>query len=51
MMITISLGVLIFTVIVMMLVALILVARSWLIPPGEEALSDEEIELIKRPQI
>lgn len=39
MMITISLGVLIFTVIVMMLVALILVARSWLIPPGEVTLN------------
>ncbi|TNF49828.1 MAG: NADH:ubiquinone reductase (Na(+)-transporting) subunit F [Deltaproteobacteria bacterium] len=38
-MITISLGVLIFTVIVMMLVALILVARSWLIPPGEVTLN------------
>ncbi len=38
-MIEIGLGVLIFTGIVMMLVALILVARSWLIPPGEVTLS------------
>ena len=38
-MIAIILGVLIFTVIVMMLVAIILVARSWLIPPGEVTLN------------
>lgn len=38
-MIAISLGVLIFTVIVMILVAVILVARSWLIPPGEVTLN------------
>ena len=38
-MIEISLGVLIFTVIVMILVAVILVARSWLIPPGEVTLN------------
>ncbi len=38
-MIAISLGVLIFTIIVMILVAVILVARSWLIPPGEVTLS------------
>ena len=37
-MIAISLGVLIFTIIVMILVAVILVARSWLIPPGEVTL-------------
>mgnify|MGYP001278404291 FL=1 len=38
-MIAISLGVLIFTIIVMILVAVILVARSWLIPPGEVTLN------------
>ena len=38
-MIAISLGVLIFTIIVMILVAIILVARSWLIPPGEVTLN------------
>ena len=38
-MISISLGVLIFTIIVMILVAVILVARSWLIPPGEVTLN------------
>ncbi len=38
-MIEIGLGVLIFTTIVMMLVALILVARSWLIPPGSVTLN------------
>ena len=38
-MIAISLGVLIFTIIVMILVTVILVARSWLIPPGEVTLN------------
>lgn len=38
-MIKIALGVLIFTGILMLLVALILVARSWLIPPGEVTLN------------
>ena len=38
-MIAISLGVLIFTIIVMILVTIILVARSWLIPPGEVTLN------------
>ncbi len=52
MMIAISLGVLIFTVIVMMLVALILVARSWLIPPGEVTLNindDPDKSLLVNP--
>jgi Na+-transporting NADH:ubiquinone oxidoreductase subunit F len=41
-MIEISLGVLIFTVIIMMLVTIILIARSWLIPPGEVTLNINE---------
>ena len=42
MMIEIGLGVLIFTVVVMILVALILITRSWLIPAGEITLNINE---------